>query len=144
VFDSNGKQILATMAAADFVGRANELERLARRAGDAERGLLFLSAPTLGASELLKQIYDRLFREADETIPVYFAVRKSDKTARRAALRFAQTFLEQTNDSLRRAAKIKNETAIFEPTNEIAADLRNEIERRGAAFKRTGNRAHQF
>jgi len=58
-------------------------------------GRLLLSAPLAGASELLRQVYDQLFHEQGDTIPFYFALRKSDGTARRAAVRFLQNFLLQ-------------------------------------------------
>jgi len=58
--------------------------------------LLVLSAPAVGASELLKQTYDRHFHEQSETIPIYFAVKDSDRTAKNCAVRFLQTFITQT------------------------------------------------
>lgn len=101
---------MASVAAADFVGRRNESDMLASRAEAVERsrGLLLLSAPALGASELLKQFYDRLFEARGATIPVYFALSPSDLNARRAALRFARTFLRQTIAFRRGDANILN------------------------------------
>ncbi len=91
-------KILSTIAAEDFIGRARETDALWRHAGGEteRRGLLVLSAPATGASELLKQIYDRLFDEQSETIPVYFSINQTDKTAKNCAVRFLQTFLTQT------------------------------------------------
>lgn len=73
-------------------------EKILRHARDenSPRGFLLLSAPASGASELLKQIYDRLFYEHSEIIPFYFAFKKTDKTALRSAVRFLQSFLQQT------------------------------------------------
>lgn len=90
-------QILATIAAEDFIGRTHELDALLQHVkGETERrGLLLFSAPSVGASELLKQIYDRLFLQQTDTIPFYFALKKSDKTAKQAAIRFLQGFLQQ-------------------------------------------------
>ncbi|MCY7346691.1 MAG: ATP-binding protein [Pyrinomonadaceae bacterium] len=95
--DSNYKKILATDAPADFVGRTPELDALRRHAGGANqaRGLLFLSAPAVGASEILKQTYDRLFHEKGDVVPFYFAVQESDKTAKNCAARFLNAFIAQ-------------------------------------------------
>lgn len=93
----NGK-ILSTIRAEDFIGRTRETEMLRRHAqSESEtRGLLFLSAPASGASEVLKQFYDKLFAANGDAIPVYFSVKDSDKTARNSAVRFLQTFITQT------------------------------------------------
>ncbi|MDQ6786291.1 MAG: ATP-binding protein [Acidobacteriota bacterium] len=117
--DLNREKILARGAAKDFVGRTSESDALLRHAKNesaAARGLILLSAPILGASELLRQTYDRLFADQqNETIPFYFALRRQDKTARRAALHFLQTFLQQTVAFRRRDAKILDSSPdIFE------------------------------
>lgn len=94
----SGRPVIAENKADDFVGRESEIERLlqhARGLGSAN-GLLLLSAPLAGSSELLRQIYDRLFIGQKEIIPVYFAIKKSDTTAGQAGLRFLQEFLVQT------------------------------------------------
>ena len=64
----------------DFVGRSTELEHLRRhaRSESGGTGLLLLSAPGGGASELLRQTYDRLFHEQNEAIPFYFALNQTD------------------------------------------------------------------
>ncbi len=123
MLDSENKQILGTFPAADFVGRADEAEMLSSRAFGENKagGLLLLSAPKLGASELLKQTFDRLFCEQSETIPVYFSLKKADGNARRAALRFAQTFLRQTIAFRRRAAKILDGAPDIYELAELAA-----------------------
>ena len=91
-------KILSSIESEDFIGRTRELDALVSHAkGETnKRGMLLLSAPALGISELLKQTYDNLFYSRIEIIPFYFALKKSDKTARQAALRFLQTFLLQT------------------------------------------------
>lgn len=101
-------QILATVAAEDFIGRTRELDTLWQHAkGEtANHGLFLFSAPSVGTSELLKQIYDRLFLNQTETIPFYFALKKSDKTAKQAAIRFLQDFLQQTVAFRRKDARI--------------------------------------
>ena len=102
------EKILSAVAPESFIGRTGEFDTLLRHAkGEGEaRGLLLLSAPALGASELLRQTYDQLFYEQGDAIPFYFSVKKSDKTAKSAALRFLQTFLQQTVAFRRQDAKI--------------------------------------
>lgn len=102
------EKILSTVAPENFIGRTRETDALLRHAkgGGESNGLLLLSAPALGASELLRQIYDQLFYEQGDAIPFYFAVKKSDKTAKSAALRFVQNFLQQAVAFRRRDRKI--------------------------------------
>lgn len=102
------EKILSAVSPEDFIGRTGELDTLLRHAkGEGEaRGLLLLSAPALGASELLRQTYDQLFYDQGDAIPFYFSVKKSDKTAKSSALRFLQTFLQQTVAFRRQDAKI--------------------------------------
>ena len=101
-------KILSTVERKDFIGRNFELEALIRHANSENQnhGLVLLSAPGLGVSELLKQIYDQLFRQQKKIIPFYFALKKSDKTAKQAAIRFLQNFLLQTVAFRRRNAGI--------------------------------------
>ncbi len=101
-------KILSTVYAEDFIGRTDETDKILRhaRSENTSRGFLLLSAPALGSSELLKQIYDRLFGEQSEIIPFYFAFKKSDKTALQTAVRFLQNFLQQTIAFRRQNAKI--------------------------------------
>lgn len=93
------KQILSTVSPKFFVGREREFERLLRHAENTGRpphALLVLSAPNMGASEILRQVYDQLFFELGEVIPFYIAVKNTDRTVRQFALRFLHTFLQQT------------------------------------------------
>ena len=78
------EKILANLSIDDFIGRSLETDALLRYAKgeNITNGLLVLSAPCTGVSELLRQTYDQLFYEQGEIIPFYFALRKSDKTAR--------------------------------------------------------------
>ncbi|MEP7036888.1 MAG: ATP-binding protein [Acidobacteriota bacterium] len=103
-------KILSTLSREDFIGRNSELDALILHATNENQnhGLLLLSAPALGVSELLKQTYDLLFSKQTDVIPVYFALEKSDKTAAQAALRFLQTFLQQSVAFHRWNAKILN------------------------------------
>lgn len=102
------EKILASVNAENFIGRTRETNALAAHARGERRtnALLLLHAPALGASELLRQTYDRLFRENGEVIPFYFAIKKSDKSAKQCAVRFLQTFLAQTIAFRRQDAKI--------------------------------------
>ena len=103
------EKILSAVSPENFIGRTSELDTLLRHAkGDDElRGLLLLSAPALGASELLRQTYDQIFYEQrSDAIPFYFSVKKSDKTPKASALRFLQSFLQQTVAFRRQDAKI--------------------------------------
>lgn len=107
------KTILAANTAGDFIGRSGELTSLVDHAkGDSSpRGILLLSAPGAGASELLKQVYDKLFRDQDSVIPFYFAVRQSDKSSAEAAVRFSREFLSQTIAFRRGDPRILNSSA---------------------------------
>ncbi|HEX8140216.1 MAG TPA: ATP-binding protein [Pyrinomonadaceae bacterium] len=92
------RRILGRVEPEDFVGRANELERLLDLAGPgalSARGLLVLSAPAAGVSELLRQAYDELFRRHDTALPIYFAFSAEDRTTAAAARRFLHTFIAQ-------------------------------------------------
>jgi serine/threonine-protein kinase RsbW len=107
--DNSGRsKILASVAAEDFVGRRDEADELWRIAGDEgePQGILLLGAPGAGASELLRQIYDRLFNDAKNVIPFYFAFSNNDKTVRQAAARFLRAFLQQTIAFRRQNARL--------------------------------------
>lgn len=90
-------RILGKLAAADFVGRDRDFERILRhvRKTEGSRGMLVLAAPADGSSELLRQVYDQLFEERG-IIPFYFALNKSDQTVEAAARRFLHSFLLQS------------------------------------------------
>lgn len=102
------EKILSFVNAEDFIGRTSELNALSAHAkGESKtNGLLLFSAPALGVSELLRQTFDQIFAENSETIPFYFALKRSDKSARQCAIRFLQTFLAQTVAFRRQDAKI--------------------------------------
>ena len=106
--DLQREGILSTVE--NLVGRTRELDALMRHAKDenSRLGLMLLSAPSAGASELLKKTFDQLFYEQEKTIPFYFALKKSDKTVRQTALRFLQSFLQQIVAFRRRDAKLLN------------------------------------
>jgi serine/threonine-protein kinase RsbW len=91
------RRILGRVPASHFAGREAELRRVAALAQQTAggRSLLLLSAPLAGASEFLRQAYDRMFAERGGASPVYFALTRSDQTAVRAARRFLHAFLVQ-------------------------------------------------
>ncbi|MEO6589576.1 MAG: ATP-binding protein [Pyrinomonadaceae bacterium] len=91
-------KILASVYAEDFIGRTAETDKLLQhaRSENTTRGFSLLSAPALGSSEILKQIYDQLFYDRSDIIPFYFAFKKNDQTALQTAVRFLQNFLQQT------------------------------------------------
>ena len=133
------ERILATVESADFTGRNAELDVLRKHAAgeSVAPALIVLSAPAHGASELLKQTYDRMFHERAAVIPIYFAVSARDKTALRCSQRFTSVFLTQTAAFRRGERKILDAAPLIselvahaapedaEWTAEIAASRRN-------------------
>lgn len=91
------RRILGRVAQQDFFGRNDALEEIVMHAdrGTAPKGLLLLAAPSVGASELLRQTYDELFQRYEGVIPIYFPLSRDDKTAIGAARQFLRTFLTQ-------------------------------------------------
>lgn len=86
------KRILSRVEPGDVVGRSTHFERLVECA-KGNGGLVLLSAPSAGLSEILRTTFDRLFNDRGETLPFYFEVRKSDRTAKGVALRFMSEFM---------------------------------------------------
>ena len=104
------RPILGRIGRDEFVGRERALEQVLRLSSRraSERGLLLLAAPSIGVSEFLRQAYDELFRQHNETIPVYFALTRNDKSAVGAARHFLQTFLQQLVAYRRRDSSLSN------------------------------------
>ncbi|MFN2453831.1 MAG: ATP-binding protein [Pyrinomonadaceae bacterium] len=95
---ARGRRILGRIAPDEFIGREPALEQLARLAQAVEepRALLLLAAPSSGASELLRQAYDREFQKhADNGAPVYFAFSPGELSAAATAQQFLQNFIAQ-------------------------------------------------
>lgn len=90
-------RFLSKVDNAEFIGRERELEALIRHAGPDRitRGMLVLSPPSCGGSELLRQFYDRMFSNSEGPVPIYFAFSRSDRNIRRAGERFVREFLRQ-------------------------------------------------
>lgn len=93
--EPHNARILAGRSAADFIGREEPAERLFAHARSSDQGLLLLAAPGAGASELLKQTYDRLFREQQQIVPFYFSIRRSLQNGRDVAAAFLDEFIRQ-------------------------------------------------
>lgn len=117
------KNKLSSVLLEDFIGRRAEMEKLLRhsRGETKSKGLLLLAAPTLGVSELLRQVFDRLFFEQTEAIPFCFTLKAGDKTIRQAATRFLQTFLQQVVAFRRNDSKILDASSDIEELAQLAA-----------------------
>ncbi len=90
---------LSNVSADDFIGRSNELDIILRHAKGAswEKGLVFLSAPGAGLTELLRQAYDQLFYEQGDVVPVYFRFHNNEKDISQVAKRFLTSFIQQVS-----------------------------------------------
>jgi len=91
-------RLLGRVAPEHFVGRGERLREITALAAPTSgpRSLLLFAAPHSGASELLRQAFDELFRQRGGASPVYFDFTRRDRTAEAAARRFLHTFLAQT------------------------------------------------
>ena len=117
-------KIFAETRASEFVGRNEQLEKLLRHArSESSSGLVLLAAPSCGASEMLRQVYDRLFVEQDQLIPFYFEVRDSDRTAQGLAVRFLCEFLLQTVAFRRRDPRIIDASPELAEIAELAVPI---------------------
>src|SRR6201990_2655980 len=92
------RRVIAHAAPESFVGRAEQLREItglaSAKAG--RQGVVLLAAPQSGASELLRQSFDELFRQRGGATPVYFAFTRDDAASTAAARRFLHSFLTQT------------------------------------------------
>lgn len=119
------EKVFSQCPAADFVAREAELDAILSLAQDessAKRSVV-LSAPRVGASELLCQAYDRLFFEQTQVSPFYFCLRATDENAQKAASRFAYEFLLQTVAFSRRDAGIISSSPDLTEIAELAAPV---------------------
>ena len=91
------KRILGRIAPENFIGRSEHLREITALAPltSPRRGLLVHAAPAAGASELLRQAYDKLFQQRGMASPIYFAFTRHEQTIAAAARRFLHTFLSQ-------------------------------------------------
>lgn len=119
----NLRKKLASVLEEDFIGRTHELEKLLHhgKGKTKSRGLLLLSEPAVGASELLRQSFDHLFFKQTETIPFYFSLESSDKTIKQTAQRFLQTFLQQVVAFRRQDVKILDTSSDIDELAQLSA-----------------------
>ena len=103
------RSILARVKTEDCAGRTREKKIIERHANgeSAVKGLILLSAPAAGATEILRQNYDRIFNER-KTLPFYFAFDRNDQTVKKCAVRFLRTFLLQAVAFRRDEANLLN------------------------------------
>ncbi|HYO99807.1 MAG TPA: hypothetical protein VER76_06430, partial [Pyrinomonadaceae bacterium] len=90
---SPARRILGRVAPENFIGRSEHLRQITSLAPSASplRGLLVHAAPAAGASELLRQAYDKLFQQHGAASPIYFAFTRQEQTVAAAARRFLHT-----------------------------------------------------
>lgn len=93
----SAKPLLARKHPDKFVGRDAELDRLYLRAmSDMESGSIHLSGRAgAGTSELLRQLYDRLFFEQRFVVPFYFSLNAIDRTGYAASVNYLYQFVLQ-------------------------------------------------
>lgn len=116
-------RILGRVAPEHFVGRAEPLREIAGLAAHASgpRNLLVLAAPHAGATELLRQSFDELFRQRGGASPVFFDFSRRDRTNESAARRFLHTFLAQTIAHRRQDAALVTDAPALRALLELAA-----------------------
>lgn len=110
------KRILSRVEPDDLVGRSTHFERLSELA-KGNGGLVLLSAPSAGLSEILRTTFDRLFNERGDIMPFYFEIRKTDRSAKGVGLRFMSEFILHAVAFRRQDTRILD---IAPPIDEIA------------------------
>ena len=90
-------RILARINQEEFIGRDTELREIAQQAAapSGPRGVLVMATPDAGASELMRQAYDQLFRRRGNPAPIHFEFERDDKVPTNAARRFFRSCLQQ-------------------------------------------------
>ncbi len=121
------RTILGRVRPNEFIGRTAELRALAERASQASdaRGMLIMSAPMAGVSELLRQAYDRLFHAQSSTVPIYFRPPHSEATPISVAIEFLNTFLLQYVAFQRNQPSLSSQSLTLDEVVQLApaADL---------------------
>ena len=121
--ESKHARILAGRTAVDFVGREVQTERLFSHAHTSSSGLILSALPGAGASELLRQTYDRLFHEHNDTIPFYFEIRRSIGSAREIAESFLREFIRQLVAFRRREPAVVRSIADLDELAELSVSV---------------------
>lgn len=90
---------LSAIPQQDFMNREAELDRLGRLGGSAdlsfERSVLLVGPRGIGKSELMKQLYHRLFWEEAGAVPFYFRFRSATLKARHFSRDYFSRFIRQ-------------------------------------------------
>lgn len=89
------QRILANVSRDEFVGRDAELQQLVRHASGDGYGLVVMTAPGVGAGELMRQAYDQMFARRGDPVPIHFAFTRNEETALDTARRFFLNLLQQ-------------------------------------------------
>lgn len=113
------KRILARRASADLVGRTAAFDRLLAQAKKRE-GFAVLGTPGAGASELLRQVYDRLFHEQTDVAPFYFQVAPALAAAPDVAESFLTEFIRQLVAFRRRESDLVRSAAGLDELAELS------------------------
>jgi serine/threonine-protein kinase RsbW len=121
--ESKHARILARRKAEDFVGREVHTERLFSHARSSTSGLILSAVPGAGATELLRQTYDRLFYEHHDTIPFYFEIRPSIGAAREIAESFLKEFIRQLVAFRRRESAVVRSVADLNELAELSVSV---------------------
>ena len=102
------QRLLSRIDSSEFIGRERELDILTRFSElDRRANRLVLSAePFFGSTELLRQLYDRLFSEEAGTIPIYFTFFSEDHDFSELAERFLRESVRQFVAARRRDGSI--------------------------------------
>jgi len=116
------EKIFAGRPAGDFIGRDSELARIVSQSMSGS-GMLLLAAPGSGASELLRQTYDRLFYTQQQIIPFYFPVRTTFRTAAEFAENFLNDFLHQLIAFRRREPSIVRSAVSLDELRELSLSV---------------------
>jgi serine/threonine-protein kinase RsbW len=140
------RRILSRAAPDLFLGRDDALRQIAALTPHVSgpRGLLVLAAPGAGATELLRQSFDRLFRQHGAASPVYFQWSQRDRTAAAAARRFLHAFLSQLVAHRRDDPSYVNQPPPLRDLIDLADPSDYEwIERLVVAFERARDRSDE-
>ena len=136
------RRIIAHAAPESFHGRAEQLREITGLASPkaSRQGVILLAAPRSGASELLRQAFDELFRQRGGATPVYFSFSLSDAASTASARRFLHTFLTHTVAHRRDDAALVAASPTLRALLELAAPSDYEwVERLIQSFERAAD-----
>ena len=116
------EKIFAGRPAGDLIGRESELARLVAQSMSGN-GMALLAIPGAGASELLRQTYDRLFFTQQQIIPFYFPVRTTFRTGAELAENFLNDFLHQLIAFRRREPSLARSAVSLDELRELSLSV---------------------